>query len=115
VQDSLAQVKQKDKSKVSELILPFLSNSKALAQTALNNAVDVLKLEMEQEFTTVIQEQKSTGERKLKAVQDAQKMTQAEMAAKSKILKEPVERMQRLLAEIDRLAQVANAQRNVDS
>ena len=73
------------------------------------------KLEMEQEFTTLIQEQKSTGERKLKAVQDAQKMTQAEMAAKSKILKEPVERMQRLLAEIDRLAQVANAQRNVDS
>jgi len=115
VQDSLAQVKQKDKSKVSELILPFLSNSQTLAQTALNNAVDVLKLEMEQEFTTLIQEQKSTGERKLKAVQDAQKMTQAEMAAKSKILKEPVERMQRLLAEIDRLAQVANTQRNVDS
>ena len=115
VQDSLAQVKQKDKSKVSELILPFLSNSQTLAQTALTNAVDVLKLEMEQEFTTLIQEQKSTGERKLKAVQDAQKMTQAEMAAKSKILKEPVERMQRLLAEIDRLAQVANAQRNVDS
>jgi GTPase SAR1 family protein len=115
MQDSLAQVKQRDKSKVSELILPFLSNSQTLAQTALNNAVDVLKLEMEQEFTTLIQEQKSTGERKLKAVQNAQKMTQAEMAAKSKILKEPVEKMQRLLMEIDRLAQVANAQRNVDS
>lgn len=113
VSDGLNQVKQIDKNKVREILVPFFRDCEILASSSLKTVIDELKDKMEKDLRNIIQNQKEALERSLIAVKDRERMTQEQIKTATAAITAPYQKAKAIGAELENLMQEISAQRPV--
>jgi predicted GTPase len=110
LRQGLTQVQEKDhtmaRRKISEHIMPYLEEMKALCAKDLTKTMTKLDRHMQDELLNQIRREMKTGERTLQSVQEARKLTQAQADQRAAELKKLLQQLERIQKEMDEMASI---------
>lgn len=113
--EGISQQQERNQASVSQAIRPFIADSQKQCIRALNKALKELERSMRDELKTQIQQEKETGERTLRSLKEAQKLTKDQTARKIAELKPLIQKIKYLEQQISKLAELALAQKEAAS
>jgi GTPase Era involved in 16S rRNA processing len=113
--ESLSQIKEKEKREISKYILPFLKQNQLNSKKAFEEMLSNLEKSMREEFRTQIKREKQDCDRTIKSLQDACNVSQTQITQKVKALQAPLQQLNQLEQKVEQLLKVTVEQPTVPS
>lgn len=102
---SVSQIKDKDKHEVSKFIFPYLKQSQMLCRKVLDDAITDLEQSMREELRKQIKREKNNCDRSLRALQEARQRSQIQVQQRTQELQVILPQINQLQKNIQQLAQ----------
>jgi GTPase Era involved in 16S rRNA processing len=102
---SLTQLKERDKREISKIVLPFVKRSQLLCKKFLDDALTKLEQSMRDELRNQIKQEKETSDRTLRSLQEARKLSQEQAAQRAKELQVQLRQLNQTQKEVKQLAE----------
>ncbi|MBD2134033.1 dynamin family protein [Sphaerospermopsis sp. FACHB-1094] len=102
---SVSQIKDKDKREVSKFIFPYLKQSQMLCRKVLDDAITDLEQSMREELRKQIKREKNNCDRSLRALQEARQRSQIQVQQRTQELQVILPQINQLQKNIQQLAQ----------
>jgi len=103
---SVSQIKDKDRREVSKFILPYIKQSQMLCRKVLDDAIVDLEQSIREELRNQIKREKNNCDRTLRSLQEARQRSQAQVQQRTQELQVILPQINQLQKNIQQLAQV---------
>ncbi|MEM7579341.1 MAG: dynamin family protein [Cyanobacteria bacterium P01_A01_bin.80] len=110
---SLAQMKEREKSQVLKLLRDYLEESQLTCRTSLNDGIKNLERFMRDELIGKLQLEQENCTQVLESINNARKLSDKEAKQKAKTLKLPLQELDRLLDNTEKLAKTVLEQQEL--